>query len=127
VAAHLAAGVEPAEFGPLIGDPVRSAFAQTTPLTPDRWSGAVLKIDRFGNVITNFRPRDFPELTGRPYGLFAGGRRIERLVRAYADGAPGELVLVEGSSGFIEAASNQESAASLLGIGAGAPVELYLI
>ena len=56
----------------------------------------------------------------------AGGRRIHRLALTYAETGIGELAVIVGSSGYLEIAANQTSAAVLLGYSAGAPVELEL-
>lgn len=124
VAARLAAGVPPARFGKLIADYLRQDF-ETPPRTGKRaWSGTVLKIDRFGNLITNFRLSDFEAILTRPFRLAAGAETVTRLARSYAECGYGELFLIEGSSGFLEVASCQASAAKRLGCGVGAPVEL---
>ena len=65
VAAHLARGVPPPRFGKLISDYERGDFAVPTPNGPRRWTGRVLKVDRFGNLITNFAVASSP-LSRRP-------------------------------------------------------------
>ena len=44
---------------------------------------------------------------------------VQRLVGSYAEGRPGELVAVVGSSGFLEIAVNGASAREILDIGEG--------
>jgi S-adenosylmethionine hydrolase len=56
----------------------------------------------------------------------AGAQRIHRLALTYAEAEGGDLFVIVGSSGYLEIAANQASAASLLGCSAGAPVELDL-
>lgn len=127
VAAHLAKGVTPASFGPMIKDYFRPAFSQPARVSTRTWSGAVLKVDRFGNLITNFHVRDFPDLTRRPVSVLAGVHAIDFLVRTYAEASPGEPVSVIGSSGYLEVVVNQDSAARLLGCGVGTPIELNIL
>ena len=91
-----------------------------------RWRGSVLKVDHFGNLITNFDLRKFGALRTHAFEITAGGQTIRRLALTYADAAVGELVGIEGSSGYLEISANQEPAASILGCGVGAPVELEL-
>src|SRR5580693_4007821 len=62
VAAHVAAGIPPSRMGKPIDDYLRPEFAKPRRSGERTWSGSVLKIDRFGNVVTNFHVRDFPEL-----------------------------------------------------------------
>jgi S-adenosylmethionine hydrolase len=124
VAAHLARGVAASRFGKPIQDHLRPDFGKPVRTGKRAWTGTVLKVDRFGNLITNFHIDDFPFVrTGKPM-MLAGVVMVERLVDHYAESALGEPVLMVGSSGYLEVAANQASAAKVLGVGAGAPVEL---
>jgi S-adenosyl-L-methionine hydrolase (adenosine-forming) len=124
VAAHLARGARPASFGPRIDDYLRQDFARPAPASERAWTGTVLHIDRFGNLITNFRLEEFPQLRERRFTLAVGRRAIKRLVGTYAECRRGELVLLEGSSGFLEISLDRAPAAAALGCGAGAPLKL---
>lgn len=124
VAAHLARGLRPAQVGPLIQDYLRSEFDRPTRTGKRYWSGRILKIDRFGNLITNFPAAEFSLLERRPFEMTVGPHAIRRLVHSYAEGDSGELVLIAGSTGFLEIASNQASAAKIIGCAVGAQAEL---
>ena len=126
-AAHLAAGVRPASLGPLLADYLKSGLDQPVRISTRTWNGAVQKVDRFGNLITNFHVADFPELQRRPTSMLAGIHAVEYLVRSYAEAAPGEPVAIIGSSGYLEIVVNQDSAARCLGCGLGTPVELNIL
>jgi len=123
-AAHLAKGAKPAAFGKLIQDYVRSWSAAPVPKGNDSWRGAILKVDHFGNLITNFAARDFVGITARPFELRAGVKHIHRLALTYAETEVGDLFVIVGSAGYLEIAANQASAAELVGCSAGASVEL---
>jgi S-adenosylmethionine hydrolase len=125
-AAHLANGVAPAKFGKLIADPLRLQLDRPTRTGKRVWTGTVLKVDRFGNLITNLHVDDFPQVATRPFELNVGLEKIERLARTFSECAPGEAFAIVGSSGYIEVAVNQGSAARSLGCAAGSPVELAL-
>jgi hypothetical protein len=56
----------------------------------------------------------------------AGTQHIHRVALTYAETDVGDVFVIVGSSGYLEIAANQASAASLLGCSAGAPVELDL-
>jgi S-adenosylmethionine hydrolase len=58
--------------------------------------------------------------------MVVGPRQIHRLALTYADSEPGEVFVIVGSSGYLEVAANQASAARLLGCGPGAPAELSI-
>ncbi len=126
VAAHLRSGVPPSKFGRLIRDPLRSRFEEPVRTGKRFWSGTVLKIDRFGNLITNFRTDEFPQLRERPFEMTAGIQPVTKMVETYGDAPRGEFVVVPGSSGYLEVACNQDSAAKRIGCGVGAPVELVV-
>ncbi|HTT65861.1 MAG TPA: SAM-dependent chlorinase/fluorinase [Bryobacteraceae bacterium] len=126
VAAHVASGVAPARFGKLIEDYLRLDFDHPVRSGRRTWTGAILKMDRFGNLVTNFSLRDFPDLDRRPFELAVGTRRIAILAHHYAECGPGEPFLVVGSSGYYEISIGQASAGKLLGCAPGAPLELTL-
>jgi S-adenosylmethionine hydrolase len=124
VAAHLAAGVRPAQFGRLITDYVREEFSRPVQTAPDCWRGCVLSVDRFGNLITNFESEEFAFLARVPFQLRAGRKSVRRWVNSYSQGRPGELVLIAGSSGYLEIAAALRSAAEATRLAAGEQVEL---
>jgi hypothetical protein len=125
-AAHLANGLAPAQFGKPIHDAIRNFLPKPTRLSRHDFAGAVLKIDRFGNLITNFHIDDFPDLYAHSIEVRAGLERIEALARTYAETKEGDLFAIVGSSGYLEVAVNQGSAAKRLGVGVGSSVELEI-
>jgi S-adenosylmethionine hydrolase len=123
-AAWLADGVELSALGP----PVTGYHLLDVPVPHaggDVLGGAILRADRFGNLITNL-PRRMVEdfASGRSLEIAAGGREIQRLVSTYADIEPGEICALFGSSDHLELAALRRSAAAMLGIACGATVEL---
>jgi S-adenosylmethionine hydrolase len=123
-AAHLAKGVPPARFGRLIQDYCRQRFAEPRRSGKRIWQGTILKTDHFGNLITSLHIAEFPVLETRPFRLLCGQAAITHLNATFAEGAPGEPLLVVGSSGYLEIVANQGSAAKILGCVTGSPVEL---
>lgn len=126
VAAHLAKGVLPTKFGKPIDDHLRLSFEKPIRTGKRNWTGAILKVDRFGNLITNLHIDDFPDIRTRAFGLNVGLQMVTRLALTFTECAPGEVSVLVGSSGYLEVAANQGSAAKSLGCGAGSPVELTL-
>lgn len=126
VAAHLALGVKPAQLGPLIKDPMRSPSPSPTRLSRRAWTGTVLHVDRFGNLITNYRIDEFSTLRNRPFTLAVGLNSVELFASTYANSPAGELCVIPGSSGYYEVAIPQDSAARYTGLVAGSPLELTL-
>lgn len=126
VAAHLAAGAAPAEFGDAIQDYVRLPFAKPLAGGEKTWVGTILKIDRFGNIITNFDSRNWEHLAERHFEMRIGWRTVSSLAASYAEMPPGELFAIAGSSGLLEISANQASAAQIVHARAGDAVELRL-
>lgn len=126
VAAHLAAGIPPARFGKRIEDYLRLGFDKPTRTGKHVWTGSILKVDRFGNLSTNLHIDEFPGVKTRPFELIAGLRTVSRLALTFTECEPGEIFVIVGSSGYLEVASNQSSAAKTLGCGAGSPVQLTI-
>jgi len=126
VAAHLAKGVPASRFGKPINDYLRSTFGQPTRTGKRIWTGNILKIDRFGNLITNLHIDEFPGIRQRPFELMVGPYRIFQFVTTFAEGNFGELLVIAGSSGFLEVAVNQGSAAKTIGCATGAQVDLTI-
>lgn len=126
VAAHLAAGIKPAQFGKRIEDYLRGNFDKPIQVAKHCWRGTVIKADHFGNLATNFHIDQFPDIRTRAFSLQVGPQTITRLALTFSECAPGELFAVVGSSGYLELAASEASAAQMLGCGAGAPVELTI-
>ena len=126
VGAHVAAGVPAARFGKLIEDYLKLALEQPTRSGKRTWTGSILKVDRFGNLITNLHIDEFPNVRTHAFALNVGLQSVTRLALTFTECQPGELFVLVGSSGYLEVATNQGPAAKLLGCGAGSPVELTL-
>ena len=125
-AAHLASGVTPAQFGQRIEDYLRPAFQMPQRAGKRTWAGQVLKIDHFGNIITNFHVENFPGLENQDVTFSVGPQPVTVIARNYAETGPGELFAIVGSSGFYEISISQASAAKRIGCVPGGPVELLI-
>lgn len=82
------------------------------------WSGQVVSVDSFGNLITNLPPVD-----GR---VRVGGTDVGRPVGTYGDRPPGSLIALISSSGWLEIAVVNGSAADRLGARRGTTVTVEL-
>jgi S-adenosylmethionine hydrolase len=126
VAAHLAAGIPAARFGKRIEDYLRPVFQKPQRAGKRTWVGQILKIDHFGNLITNFHAEDFPNLDAQNVTFSVGPQEVTVIARNYAETGPGELFAIVGSSGYYEISISQASAAKRIGCVAGGPVELLI-
>jgi len=82
--------------------------------------GRVVHIDSCGNLVTDVLGEDLP---GDRIAAEIAGRRVRGLSRAYQGGP--EILALVGSSGYLEVAVRNGSAAALLGVGLGAAVTVY--
>lgn len=112
VAAAVANGVAVEEFGPRIEELVRLES-----LMPGRSDGGsieatIIHIDRFGNCITNLAAEHF----GPGVKLVVNGREVSGVRAFFSDSAASddELFCVFGSTGFLEIAVQNSSAAQIL-------------
>lgn len=121
IAALLALGRAPEDFGSPVNDPARVELPAPVP-TAAGVQGEVLLVDGFGNAVTNLRPADLdhPEPGSRRFRV--EGSVIPGPVTHYGAVAPGEPLVVLGSMGFYEVALNGASAAAALGLRPGSPV-----
>jgi len=127
VAAWLARGVPPSEFGPEIADVVRLPIPHVERLGERHWRGQVIHVDRFGNLITNVTARDVPLEALRAGGrLLVNGHEVSALRTHYQEAAEGEVFALVGSTGRLEISIRQGSAATALGVDRGATVEILL-
>ncbi len=119
VAGHLSRGLDPAALGPLVQQSVELRLPEPS-RTRDGLRGEVLWVDCFGNLITNIRESPLVDAVT----IRVGDRVISRRVRTYGEAAPGELVFLISSGGWLEVAVVQGNAAERLGARRGAPVEI---
>jgi S-adenosylmethionine hydrolase len=127
VAAHVAAGVAPARMGKPIDNYLRPSSLKPERTARRGWTGSILKVDRFGNLITNFLASDFPRALEGAFEMKVGLQTVGRIARHYEQFVLGEvLFVIAGSSGYLEVSAGQASAAKVLGMAAGAPVELTI-
>ncbi|HEY4765770.1 MAG TPA: SAM-dependent chlorinase/fluorinase [Candidatus Sulfotelmatobacter sp.] len=128
VAAYLAKFVESDKFGDEIEDYVRFAAPKPKAAGENRIRGVVLKVDRFGNLITNVAPADAPALFAESatFKIVVGTREITDIRKTFAEGGPGEVFGVLGSMGYLEIVANRAAAAQITGAGKGSEVSIFL-
>jgi S-adenosylmethionine hydrolase len=105
--------------GPRILDFIKKKLP-TPRRSGDRVLGTVLRVDKFGNIITNLRRQDL----GSGFTIRVAGLPITRFYSNFSEAEPGQFFALEGSTGFIELALNQGSAADKLKVGRGTEIEV---
>lgn len=89
--------------------------------------GEVVRVDRFGNLISNIDRRLFEQLSATgPIAVRAGTHDVGRVVATYAAAPVGELCALFGSTDHLEIAVNAGDAAGQLALARGAPVTVRL-
>lgn len=123
VAAHLSLGVALSQFGTPIQDLVR--FTVPTIQTIDNTlTGQIIKIDSFGNLITNisedtltaFLLSSVTDAASVDFEIIAGNTTITKLNSFYAESEAGEPLAIIGSFGLLEIAINLGNAETGLGM-----------
>ena len=117
VAAHLSRGINPLKMGTIITDPVQ-LLLPVSQQHGDILSGQIIRIDNFGNMITNIRKNDLDKHVGtdRP-AVKVGNLIIENVHETYAETEEGELLALIGSSECLEIAVNLGRACDRLELG----------
>lgn len=118
-AAHLAKGVELLDMGEKITDPV--LLPEYEPIvSATEIQGKILHIDHFGNLSTNI---DALTLQNKVFSIAeVSGTSIHRLVNAFGDCQPGELVALIDSAGYLSICVVNGSAVNRLGVKEGEKV-----
>jgi len=110
VAAHLSRGEDPFEMGKSIGDPT-SIKIPIPRQNSDALIGQVIRMDHFGNLITNIGRKDLLLFLGASLPVIKiGGLVIKGLRKTYSDAKEEELLALIGSSDSLEIAVNLGSA-----------------
>jgi hypothetical protein len=119
VAAHLARGAPVESVGRRIHDFVVKPLPRPS-RRDGKLIGAVLRIDKFGNIVTNLRRADL----GRDFRLQVSGVTVTRLCANFSEAEADEFFAIEGSAGYIEIALNQGSAGDRLSVESGAEIQV---
>ncbi len=118
VAARLAMGLPPDEVGHRVADFEHLTWPKAKRDAKGRFTGKVLFVDRFGNLITDVHTK---ELESGPWRVRVAGRTAA-VARTYGDVEVGAVVAYPGSAGYLEVAVRDGSASDWLGVGRGARV-----
>jgi S-adenosylmethionine hydrolase len=128
VAAHLAAGTDLAELGRPLKDLVLDPQLRPSLQKDGTVLGRVVHVDRFGNAITNVEGKRVAAMAreGR-FHCEVSGHLLEGLSQTYADVQPGQPLALIGSSGRLEIAVREGSAAAQMGLDVDDPVRVGVL
>ena len=123
-AAWLAKGIQLTALGRPVSSWETIAIPKAA-VEADGIAGEVLRVDRFGNLVSNIGHDAFDHLAqSGTIQITAGEHNIEKLVQTYAEAEPGEVCALFGSTDHLEISVNGGSAAERLGLARGASVEV---
>ena len=123
IAAWISRGIPLHQLGPVRQAPVRLQIPVLKRVRDALIQGIILAVDQFGNLITNLKPED----VSIPFKILAGQKEITGFRKTYAEGTPGEIIVVPGSTGYLEIALKGGSAAAALSLKAGSPIGVVLL
>lgn len=116
VAAHLSLGIDPMKMGPPITDPVLTQLPAPRQ-NGETLFGQIVRVDNFGNLITNIHSKDLAEFAEPGQTVIkVGDMVIEEVRKTYTEVKKGDLLALIGSSGFLEIAVNLGRASERLGV-----------
>lgn len=123
-AAWIAKGTQFAALGRPVSE-IHKLDIPVPEVSADTVRGAVLRVDRFGNLVTNIDRKTVERLgQSSTITIDAGGHRISRLVATYAELPPDGVGALFGSTDHLELAAPSSSAAGRLGLARGAAVSV---
>lgn len=117
VAAHLAAGIQAADLGPSFNEFAQLPNQAPIQLSEGEWSGEVLWVDRFGNIVTSFDAESFSWVSEGRFELRVGEQTVHQYEQYYDAMEMAVPYVTTGSAGYLEVALNQQDAAALLRVG----------
>jgi hypothetical protein len=126
VAAHLAQGVPIESFGRKMSQMNHLHIPQPH-ISNRQISGEIIHIDGFGNIITNISHshiHDFVSI-GQKYHVTVNQlTKPMKYMKSYGYVSPGELIIIIGSSNYLEVSINQGNAQKLFNAARGDPIAI---
>ena len=118
-AAYLSLGISPEKFGEPLSSLNTFNIPQPRHDADGSVTGEIIYVDSFGSLISNIKENDVPK--GK-INIEIAGHTIEGIVRSYQEKE--QILAIIGSSGHLEIALRDGSAAKHLGVGEGAGVTI---
>ena len=114
-------------MGEEISDPVRFNTPTPSVASEKHIRGAVIHVDRFGNLITNITEAELtPDLVRAGARVKIGNHEAARVLTHFAEADKDELFAYFGSAGFLELAVSRQPAARITGARRGAEVDVII-
>ncbi len=116
IAAKLASGVSLTDLGKPM-QVFKKMIDRQVKATKKQIAGTVVRVDNFGNLITNIPKEAFDILSkGKTYTIQFGGEKFRRIQTQYNQAEQGECFIVFNSLGVLEIGIYKGNASELLGL-----------
>jgi S-adenosylmethionine hydrolase len=123
-AARLASGVSITTLGTALAT-FKKMTDRHVKATKKQILGHVVRVDSFGNLITNIEKEAFDTLSnGKVYTVHVGSEKFRRLHTNYHQTEQGDCFVLFNSLGLLEIGIYKGNAAELLGLGYDSPVNI---
>lgn len=115
-AARLAVGQDPAILGRPVTE-VKRLIDRQVKATKKQITGSIIRVDHFGNLVTNIPKQAFDVLSkGKTFTIQFGGEKFRRIHGSYNQADQGECFIVFNSHDFLEIGIFKGNASELLGL-----------
>jgi S-adenosylmethionine hydrolase len=123
-AARLASGVAITSLGKPLTD-FKKMLNRQVKATRRIIAGHVMRVDNYGNLITNILKQDFDILSkGKTYTIQFGGEKTRRIQTEYHQVEQGDCFVLFNSLGLLEIGINKGNGCELLGLQYDSPVNI---
>jgi S-adenosylmethionine hydrolase len=123
-AARLASGVAITSLGKPLPD-IKRMLNRQVKATRRIIAGHVMRVDNYGNLITNILKQDFDILSkGKTYTIQFGGEKTRRIQTEYHQVEQGDCFVLFNSLGLLEIGINKGNGSELLGLQYDSPVNI---
>jgi S-adenosylmethionine hydrolase len=128
IVGQLLAGVKPAKLGKQISDYLQ-LYARQPKVTKREIVGNVIRVDHFGNLITNIQKSEFDTITNlngdKGFEVQVGLQVFNRFNQAYDDVDSGECYIIFNSEEKLQIGINKGNGSKLLGLRLDSPVYIH--
>jgi S-adenosylmethionine hydrolase len=123
-AARLASGVSITSLGPSLST-YKKMFNRQVKATRKQILGHIVRVDGYGNLITNIEKESFDILSkSKEYTVQFGGEKFRRVHSSYNQAEQGDCFLLFNSAGLLEIGIYKGNASELLGLRYDSPVNI---
>lgn len=124
-AAGLASGKNIHEMGPAV-DTIMELFARKLKVTKREIAGNVIRVDQYGNLITNIEKKEFDIIqklnNNAAFEITIGRETVSRINENYFEVESGDCFVFFNSIGLLQIGINKGNAAELLGLKLDTPI-----